>query len=65
VVHPKAMQDVASSIADDTVTTTATALLTRLLQELPLKTAVQVAMDVSGLPKNSLYDQALKLKDAS
>jgi 16S rRNA (cytidine1402-2'-O)-methyltransferase len=65
VVHPKAIQDVASSIADDTVATTATALLTRLLQDLPLKTAVQVTMDVSGLPKNSLYDQALKLKDAS
>jgi 16S rRNA (cytidine1402-2'-O)-methyltransferase len=65
VVHPKAIQDAVSSSADDTVMTTATALLTRLLQELPLKTAVQVAMDVSGLPKNFLYDQALKLKDDS
>lgn len=66
VVHPQAMLDKASSSATDTViTTTATALLVRLLQDLPLKTAVQVAMDVSGLAKNFLYDEALKLKALS
>ena len=66
VVHPQATPDMTSTSAVDTViTTTATTLLTRLLQDLPLKTAVQITMDVSGLPKNSLYDQALKLKDAS
>jgi 16S rRNA (cytidine1402-2'-O)-methyltransferase len=65
VVHPQAILDKASSSAADTViTTTATALLARLLQELPLKTAVQVAMDVSGLPKNALYDQALAIKNS-
>lgn len=66
VVHPQPLLDKASSNESDTaITTTATALLVRLLQDLPLKTAVQVAMDVSGLPKNFLYDQALKLKDVS
>jgi 16S rRNA (cytidine1402-2'-O)-methyltransferase len=64
VVHPQPLLDKASSSAADTViTTTATTLLARLLQELPLKTAVQVAMDVSGLPKNALYDQALAIKN--
>jgi 16S rRNA (cytidine1402-2'-O)-methyltransferase len=64
VVHPQAILDKASSRAFDTViATTATALLARLLQELPLKTAVQVTMDVSGLPKNALYEQALLLKN--
>jgi 16S rRNA (cytidine1402-2'-O)-methyltransferase len=53
-----------SSAAEEAISTSATVLLTRLLQELPLKTAVQVAVDLSGLPKNSLYDQALKLKNA-
>jgi 16S rRNA (cytidine1402-2'-O)-methyltransferase len=66
VVHPQAILDKASSsAAEETISTSATVLLTRLLQELPLKTAVQVAVDLSGLPKNSLYDQALKLKNAS
>jgi len=64
VVHPQALLDKASSSAADApITTTATALLARLLQELPLKTAVQVSMDVSGLPKNALYEQALLLKN--
>lgn len=65
VVHPQGLPDKASSSAGDAVvTTSATTLLTRLLQDLPLKTAVQIAVDVSGLPKNALYDQALKLKNA-
>jgi 16S rRNA (cytidine1402-2'-O)-methyltransferase len=65
VVHPQPMLDKASSsAAEEAISTSATVLLTRLLQELPLKTAVQVAVDLSGLPKNSLYDQALKLKNA-
>jgi 16S rRNA (cytidine1402-2'-O)-methyltransferase len=37
-------------------------LLQRLLQELPLKTAVQVAADVSGQPRNALYEQALAMQ---
>ncbi|MEY4435348.1 MAG: rRNA ((1402)-2-O)-methyltransferase [Pseudomonadota bacterium] len=40
-------------------------LLKILLQELPLKTAVKVAAEISGAAKNSLYDRALELKQAS
>jgi 16S rRNA (cytidine1402-2'-O)-methyltransferase len=65
VIHPQARPDKASSDSTDTsIAISTTNLLTYLLQELPLKTAVQVAMDVSGLPKNALYEQALKLKNA-
>jgi 16S rRNA (cytidine1402-2'-O)-methyltransferase len=64
VVHPQAILDKASSSAIEwTMSTSVTELLTRLLQELPLKTAVQVAVDLSGLPKNALYEQALLLKN--
>lgn len=33
-----------------------------LLPELPLKTAVRVAAELSGAPRNTLYDAALKMK---
>ncbi len=36
-------------------------LLQRLLQELPLKKAVQLAVDITGQKKNKLYQQALQL----
>jgi 16S rRNA (cytidine1402-2'-O)-methyltransferase len=45
------------SVADDT------RLLSLLMQELPLKTAVRLAADISGTPKNALYEQALALKN--
>lgn len=35
-----------------------------LLQALPLKTAVKLAAQISGEPKNALYEQALALKQA-
>jgi 16S rRNA (cytidine1402-2'-O)-methyltransferase len=40
-------------------------LLKILMQELPLKTAVKVAAEISGAAKNTLYDRALELKQAS
>jgi len=40
-------------------------LLRILMQELPLKTAVKVAAEITGEPKNALYEQALVLKQAS
>jgi len=40
-------------------------LLKILMQELPLKTAVKVAAELTGEPKNALYDQALVIKQAS
>ncbi len=39
-------------------------LLKILMQELPLKTAVKVAAELSGEAKNALYDRALALKQA-
>jgi 16S rRNA (cytidine1402-2'-O)-methyltransferase len=38
-------------------------LLERLLAELPLKKAVALAAELSGLPRNQLYEQALLLKE--
>lgn len=39
------------------------ALLVALLAELPLKTAVGVVVKATGLPKNTVYDRALHLKN--
>ncbi len=38
-------------------------VLRLLLAELPLKTAVKLAADITGAPRNELYDMALKLRD--
>ena len=37
-------------------------ILKLLLDHLPLKTAVKLAADITGEPRNALYDQALALK---
>ena len=39
-------------------------VLRLLLAELPLKTAVKLAADITGAPRNDLYDTALKLKNS-
>jgi len=41
-----------------------TRVLQLLLAELPLKTAVKMAAEITGAPRNELYDTALKLKKA-
>lgn len=43
---------------------TDTRVLALLLAELPLKTAVRLAADITGQPRNALYDAALALKTA-
>ncbi|MES2364049.1 MAG: 16S rRNA (cytidine(1402)-2'-O)-methyltransferase [Pseudomonadota bacterium] len=39
-------------------------VLVLLLEQLPLKTAVKLAADITGAPRNDLYEAALKLKKA-
>jgi 16S rRNA (cytidine1402-2'-O)-methyltransferase len=54
VVHAQTQARAASSDSDR--------LLKILMEELPLKTAVKVAAEISGEAKNALYEQALALK---
>lgn len=56
VLHPQAQQN---SGMDDTAR-----VLALLLAELPLKTAVKLAADITGAPRNSVYSQALQMKAA-
>lgn len=53
VLHASAPQESAED---------STRVLQLLLAELPLKTAVRLAADITGAPRNELYDTALKLK---
>jgi 16S rRNA (cytidine1402-2'-O)-methyltransferase len=40
-------------------------VLKLLLEQLPLKTAVKLAADISGEPRNALYERALALKTSA
>ncbi|MDO9403064.1 MAG: 16S rRNA (cytidine(1402)-2'-O)-methyltransferase [Polaromonas sp.] len=53
VLHPAA----AAKAANDSQR-----VLALLLEQLPLKTAVKLAADITGAPRNELYDAALQLK---
>lgn len=55
VLHP--LQATAEVAQDDRV-------LKLLLEQLPLKTAVKLAADITGEPRNALYERALALKAA-
>jgi 16S rRNA (cytidine1402-2'-O)-methyltransferase len=41
-----------------------TRVLALLLEELPLKTAVKLAAEITGAPRNALYELALEMKKA-
>lgn len=56
VLHPMAQENQ----QDD-----APRVLKLLLAELPLKTAVKLAADITGAPRNALYDAALALKNSA
>ncbi|UUZ78459.1 16S rRNA (cytidine(1402)-2'-O)-methyltransferase [Polaromonas sp. P1(28)-13] len=53
VLHASAVQETPED---------STRVLQLLLAELPLKTAVKVAAEITGAPRNDLYETALKLK---
>ena len=54
VLHPQAQAD----SGDEGLR-----VLRLLLQELPVKTAVKLAAEITGAPRNELYDTALKIKN--
>lgn len=56
VLHPLMIK----TIHDD-----APRILQLLLAELPLKTAVKLAADITGAPRNALYESALMLKNTA
>ncbi len=60
VLHP-APRDSDDTTAQDAATRR---VLTLLLAELPVKTAVKLAAELTGAPRNALYEQALALKNA-
>ena len=53
VLHPAAAQEAPQDN---------TRVLQLLLAEMPLKTAVKLAADITGSPRNELYETALQLK---
>lgn len=55
LVHPRE----ASAADDGALPEAALRVLDRLLQDLPLKAAVKAAADISGAPRNALYEAAL------
>ena len=61
VLHPQPPQ----ALADGALPAPAEKTLHLLLAELPLKTAVRLATDITGEPKNTLYQAALRWKQAS
>lgn len=56
VLHPK-------PVMQDDGTAEAQRVLRLLLAELPLKSAVRLAAEISGAPRNALYDTALRLRE--
>ena len=58
VLHPRPAQE-ADELAE------AGRVLALLLAELPVKTAVRLAAEITGAPRNAVYERALALKNAS
>ena len=59
MVHPQV-----TTADDDALSSTALRTLDLLLAELPLKTAVRLSSDISGEPRNALYQAALARRAA-
>ena len=61
LVHPRPAADA----KDGSLEAGALRTLALLLEELPLKTAVRLSADISGAPRNALYNAALALRNRS
>jgi 16S rRNA (cytidine1402-2'-O)-methyltransferase len=59
VIHPSA----ASNEEDSALSPQALSTLKLLLDELPLKTAVKLAAEITKANRNTLYEKALALKE--
>ena len=59
VLHPASGSDTPAGDEE------ALKVLQLLMAELPLKTAVKLAAEISGAPRNELYDAALRLKNSA
>lgn len=60
LVHPQARDQAPDGIDEATLRT-----LDLLLAELPVKTAVKLCAEISGAPRNALYDAALQRRKAA
>jgi 16S rRNA (cytidine1402-2'-O)-methyltransferase len=63
VIHPVEGEAVKGAMGDR-IANSSDRVLKALMKELPLKTAVKLAAELTGAPKNALYEQALAIKSA-
>ncbi len=63
VIHPL-VGGTAGGAKGDRISNSSDRVLKALMKELPLKTAVKLAAELTGAPKNALYEQALVIKSA-
>jgi len=61
VIHPVEGEGVGGAMGDR-IANSSDRVLRALMEELPLKTAVKLAAELTGAPRNALYEQALAIK---
>ena len=63
VIHPVEDEAVGGEMGER-IANSSDRVLRALMEELPLKTAVKLAAELTGAPKNALYERALAIKSA-